>query len=154
MQPPQPEPTPARADGTDPPGHRPGVVLVVEDERISRALLCHQVERAGHRAVTADNGRLALEILRTRKCDLVLLDVLMPEMDGLAVLEHVRSDSVLRDVPVIVISGLGEIQTAARCIEAGAEDYIIKPFDPVLLKARIAACLEKKRLRDQETAYL
>lgn len=154
MQPPQLEPTPARPDDTDPAGHRPGVVLVVEDERISRALLCHQVERAGHCAVTADNGRLALEILRTRKCDLVLLDVLMPEMDGLAVLEHVRADPVLRDLPIVVISGLGEISTAARCIEAGAEDYIIKPFDPTLLKARIAACLEKKRLRDQETAYL
>jgi CheY-like chemotaxis protein len=101
-----------------------------------------------------ENGLRALERLQSEKFDLVLLDVLMPEMDGYQLLEHTKRDPALRDIPVIMISSLDEIESVVRCIEQGAEDYLPKPFDPVLLRARIGACLEKKRLRDQEVEYL
>jgi adenylate cyclase len=91
-----------------------------------------------------------LEAIKSQPYDLVLLDVMMPEMNGYEVLEQLKSDHTLRDIPVIVLSALDEIGSVVRCIELGAEDYLPKPFDPVLLRARIGACLEKKRLRDQE----
>jgi len=93
-------------------------------------------------------------MVRAQPFDLMLLDIVMPEMDGYQVLERMKRDSALRNIPVIVISGLDEMESVVRCIKMGAEDYLPKPFDPVLLKARIEACLEKKRLRDQEQAYL
>ncbi|MBI2996829.1 MAG: sigma-54-dependent Fis family transcriptional regulator, partial [Deltaproteobacteria bacterium] len=100
------------------------------------------------------NGRRALEIIQAEPFDLILLDILMPEMDGYQVLKHLKSAPLLRDIPVIVLSVLDEIESAVKCIEMGAEDYLTKPFNPVLLRARIGACLEKKRLRDQEVSYL
>ena len=108
------------------------------------------VAQLGHRVTAAENGRQALRLLREGEFDLVLLDVLMPEMDGFAALERVKADVRLRALPVIMISGLDEVESVVRCIEAGAEDYLPKPFDPVILRARINACLEKKRLRDAE----
>jgi two-component system cell cycle response regulator len=93
-------------------------------------------------------------MVQTQKFDLLLLDIMMPEMNGYQVLQRLKSDPQLRDIPVIMISALDEIESVVRCIEMGAEDYLPKPFDPVLLRARIGACLEKKRLRDQEVEYL
>jgi DNA-binding response OmpR family regulator len=93
-------------------------------------------------------------MVRAREFDLILLDIMMPEMSGYEMLGHLKADARLRDIPVIMISALDEVETVVRCIELGAEDYLPKPFDPVLLRARIGACLEKKRLRDQEIEYL
>jgi len=129
---------------------QPSSVLVVDDIETNRHMLCSLLEADGHKASVAENGRLALELIKAKPYDLVLLDVMMPEMNGYQVLEHLKSDSSLRDIPVIVLSALDEIGSVVRCIELGAEDYLPKPFDPVLLRARIGACLEKKRLRDQE----
>ena len=125
-------------------------VLVVDDTEMNRDMLSTLVEAAGHKAFLAENGRIGLEMIKKQAFDLVLLDVMMPEMNGYQVLEHLKSDPHLRDIPVIVLSALDEIGSVVRCIELGAEDYLPKPFDPVLLRARIGACLEKKRLRDQE----
>jgi len=125
-------------------------VLVVDDTEMNRDMLSTLVEADGHKAFLAENGRIGLEMIKKQAFDLVLLDVMMPEMNGYQVLEHLKSDHALRDIPVIVLSALDEIGSVVRCIELGAEDYLPKPFDPVLLRARIGACLEKKCLRDQE----
>src|SRR2546422_351168 len=132
------------------PGFQPSSVLVVDDTEMNRDMLCSLLETDGHKSAVAENGRLALELLKAKPFDLVLLDVMMPEMNGYQVLEQLKSDSSLRAIPVIVLSALDEIGSVVRCIELGAEDYLPKPFDPVLLRARIGACLEKKRLHDQE----
>jgi adenylate cyclase len=129
---------------------QPGSVLVVDDNEMNRDMLCSLLEADGHKTSVAEDGRIGLELIQTKPYDLVLLDVMMPEMDGYQVLQHLKSDSSLRDIPVIVLSALDEIGSVVRCIELGAEDYLPKPFDPVLLRARICACLEKKRLRDGE----
>ena len=131
-----------------------GYLLVVDDNEINRDILSRHLERQGHTVAVAENGRQALEMVSTHPFDLVLLDVMMPEMDGYRVLECLKGDEAWRDIPVIMISALDEIDSVVRCIELGAEDYLPKPFDPVLLRARIGACLEKKRLRDQEVEYL
>lgn len=130
----------------------PGTVLVVDDNSVNRFMLSQQVTQLGHRAAAAANGREALQKLRADAFDLVLLDIMMPEMDGYAVLEEMKSDAKLRELPVIMVSGVDEIKSVVRCIERGAEDYLTKPPDPVLLRARVGACLEKKRLRDAERA--
>lgn len=127
-----------------------GAILVVDDNPVNRQMLAQHVAQLGHRVTAAENGRQALRLLREGTFDLVLLDVLMPEMDGFAALERIKADERLRSLPVIMISGLDEVESVVRCIEAGAEDYLNKPFDPVILRARINACLEKKRLRDAE----
>jgi adenylate cyclase len=132
------------------PSFQPGSVLVVDDNEMNRDMLCSLLEADGHKTSVAEDGRIGLELIKTKPYDLVLLDVMMPEMDGYQVLQHLKSDSILRDIPVIVLSALDEIGSVVRCIELGAEDYLPKPFDPVLLRARICACLEKKRLRDGE----
>ncbi len=131
-----------------------GHILVVDDHRTTRLKLSLGLKQQGHTVAEAENGQQALDILRAESFDLVLLDILMPEMDGYQVLEHMKDDDALRDVPVIVISAQDEIENVVKGIELGAEDYLPKSFDPVLLKARIGACLEKKRLRDQEARYL
>lgn len=135
---------------TDEHGH----ILVVDDHRTTRLKLSLGLRQQGHIVAEAENGRQALDILHTEPFDLVLLDILMPEMDGYQVLEQMKKDSTLRDIPVIVISAQDEIESVVKGIELGADDYLPKSFDPVLLKARIGACLEKKRLRDQEARYL
>ena len=131
-----------------------GTVLVVDDNEMNRDMLSRRLERQGHKVIAAENGRKALELLESTKVDLVLLDILMPELDGLQTLERLKGDNALRHTPVIMLSALDEIDSVVRCIEIGADDYLPKPFNPVLLNARINACLEKKRLRDQEQAYL
>lgn len=131
-----------------------GRILVVDDYLINRMQLKRQLEQQGHIVALAENGRQALEMLEAGSFDLVLLDILMPEMDGFEVLERLKSDPVRRDLPVIVISALDEMDNVIRCIGMGAEDFLPKPFDPLLLRARLGACLEKKRLRDQEVEYL
>src|SRR5512146_2431870 len=125
-------------------------LLVVDDNKVNRLLLTRSLELLGHRVATAENGRAALEAMRREPFDLVLLDIEMPEMNGFQVLEQIRGDLALRDVPVIVTSSLEGLENVVRCIELGAEDYLTKPVNGVLLKARIGASLEKKRLRDQQ----
>jgi len=131
-----------------------GRILVVDDNEINRDMLSRRLVRQGYTPFTAQNGREALERLRAEPFDLVLLDILMPEMNGYQVLEQLKRDPVLRHLPVIMISALDEIESVVRCIEIGAEDYLPKPFNPVVLRARIGASLEKKRLRDREVLYL
>jgi CheY-like chemotaxis protein len=139
---------------TPPARTAPGTLLVVDDSELNRDVLTRRLERQGHAVRAVANGREALEALSKEQFDLVLLDIMMPGIDGFEVLRRLKADAVLRDLPVIVISALEEIDSAVRCIEMGAEDYLPKPFDPILLKARIGASLEKKRLRDHEVAYL
>ena len=132
----------------------PARLLVVDDNKVNRLLLTRSLELQGHRVASAENGRRALEMLRLDAYDLLLLDMEMPEMDGFQVLEQLQKDVTLRDLPVIVTSSLEGIENVVRCIELGAEDYLSKPVNPVLLKARIGATLEKKRLRDQQKDLL
>jgi DNA-binding response OmpR family regulator len=131
-----------------------GHLLVVDDNEGNRDMLARRLRHQGYRVSVAENGRQGLDFLTAQSVDLILLDVLMPEMDGYDVLKELKSAKPWRDIPVIMVSALGEIESVVRCIEQGAEDYLTKPFDPVLLRARIGACLEKKRLRDQEVLYL
>ena len=138
---PAPEPVPA------------GGILVVDDDQGNRELLARRLAREGFAVHTAADGQAALDLLGgtpSPPIDLVLLDVMMPGIDGYEVLRRLKQDEALRALPVLMISALDEVQSVVRCIELGAEDYLPKPFDPVLLRARIGACLEKKRLRDQE----
>ena len=127
-----------------------GDLLVVDDNRVNRLLVARTLEQFGHRVAFAENGRQALETLRKSPADLVLLDIEMPEMNGYQTLEALRADPKLRDIPVVMMSSVDEIDNVARCIELGAEDYLFKPVNAVLLRARVAASLEKKRLRDQQ----
>jgi class 3 adenylate cyclase len=131
-----------------------GHILVVDDYPTNRLKLSLVLKQQGHTVAQAESGSQALDMLRAEPFDLVLLDILMPEMDGYEVLREIKSDSSLRDIPIIVISAQDELESIVRGIELGAEDYLPKSFDPVLLKARIEACLEKKRLRDQEQAFV
>src|SRR5450759_691320 len=121
-----------------------GRVLVVDDNEMNRDMLSRRVERQGHVVKIAKNGREALAIIEAEPIDLVLLDIMMPEMNGYEVLEKIKSNPTLRHIPVIMISAVDEIDSVVRCIEMGAEDYLPKPFNPVLLKARIGAALDKK----------
>jgi class 3 adenylate cyclase len=125
-------------------------LLVVDDNKVNRLLLARSLDLQGHRSALAENGRVALEMLRREPFDMLLLDIEMPEMDGFQVLEQLKADRQLRDIPVIVTSSVEGVANVVRCIELGAEDYLAKPVNPVLLKARIGASLEKKRLRDQQ----
>lgn len=131
-----------------------GFLLIVDDNPTNRDMLSRRLEREGYTVAEAEDGRRALEMIAANKFDLVLLDILMPEMNGYEVLQQLKANEKWRDIPVIMISALDEIGSVVRCIEMGAEDFLSKPFDPVLLRARIGACLEKKRLRDQEVEYL
>ncbi|HEX5809364.1 MAG TPA: adenylate/guanylate cyclase domain-containing response regulator [Anaerolineales bacterium] len=128
----------------------PGHLLVVDDNRVNRILLARGLEQDGHNVDVAENGRLALEKLRDDSFDLVLLDIEMPEMNGYQVLETCLNDSELRDIPIIMTSSLDELDSVVKCVELGAEDYLNKPVNPVLLRARVNASLEKKRLRDEQ----
>ena len=128
----------------------PGTILVVDDNRVNSLLLSRGLEQQGHTVVFAKHGREGLDLLHRRHFDLMLLDVLMPELDGYQVLAELKLDPHLRDVPVIMTSSLDELDSVIKCIEMGAEDYLTKPINPVLLNARITASLEKKRLRDQQ----
>jgi class 3 adenylate cyclase len=130
-----------------------GRILVVDDTEANRDLLSRRLRRQGHAVDTADGGRSALEAMAKSEFDLVLLDLMMPHINGLQILIWLKANPRLQHIPVIMISALDEIDSIVRCIEAGAEDYLPKPFDPVLLGARIEASLERKRLRDRERAF-
>lgn len=134
----------------------PSAILLVDDDEDNRYTLKHRLQRDGFGdVVEAKSGRDALDLVRSRPFDLVLLDQMMPEMDGHEVLRALKADMTLRDIPVIMISALDTaIDTVVRCIQLGAEDYLPKPFNPTLFRARISASLEKKRLRDQQASYL
>ncbi len=125
-------------------------LLLVDDNRVNRLLLSRLLTQLGHQVEVAENGHQALKALRAQRFDLMLLDIEMPEMDGFEVLQRMKGDLVLRDLPVIVTSALEGMENVVRCIELGAEDYLSKPVNGVLLKARIGASLEKKRLRDAQ----
>jgi DNA-binding response OmpR family regulator len=140
------------------PASRPEVdharLLIVDDNEPNRDALARSLERLGYDIVCAEDGRQGLDVLESTNVDLLLLDVVMPGLDGYDVLARCKADVRLREIPVLMISALDDLDSVVRCIELGAEDYLAKPFDPVLLRARIGASLEKKRLRDQELAYL
>jgi class 3 adenylate cyclase len=139
---------------TGEPARTTGRLLVVDDDAMNREMLIRRLRRMGYDVDEAPDGRIALESLKRKAFDLVLLDIIMPELDGFHTLEFMRADPYLRHVPVIMLTALDEVDSTVRCIEAGAEDYVPKPFNPVILRARINASLEKKHLRDQEQAYL
>ena len=128
-------------------------LLVVDDNEMNRDMLVRRLKPLGYRVDTACDGGQALEMLQNGTYDLVLLDIMMPVMDGFEVLQHMKVQKHLKSVPVIMITALDDTSSAARCIDMGAEDYLTKPFDPTLLKARISSCLERKRLHDQESLY-
>jgi class 3 adenylate cyclase/CheY-like chemotaxis protein len=142
----------AAPGGEQEPRHS-GTILVVDDNEDNRAMLARRLTRQGYEVLTAAGGRAALDTLAARPVDLVLLDVMMPDLDGYAVLQRLKADPALRDIPVLMISALDELDSVVRCIQLGADDYLGKPFDPVLLQARIGACLGKKRLHDQEARH-
>jgi adenylate cyclase len=129
-------------------------ILVAEDDAVSRATLVKGLEHEGHRVTTAEDGRRAWDLLQLERFDAVLLDILMPELDGFEVLSRMKADPGLRHLPVIVVTSVDDVASAVRCLEIGADDYVTKPFDPVLLRARLNAGLAKKRLRDLEKRHL
>jgi adenylate cyclase len=135
---------------TSPGSAQTGKLLVVDDNRVNRLLLGRALEQLGHTVTFAENGREGLEALRRQRVDLILLDIEMPEMDGYQALAALAADPQLRDIPVVMMSSVEEVDSVARCIEMGAEDYLFKPVNPVLLRARVGASLEKKRLRDRQ----
>ena len=130
--------------------HEPGKLLIVDDNKVNRILLSRGVEHHGHKVETAVNGKEALEMLKRNSYDLMLLDIEMPEMNGYEVLEACLQDDELRNIPIIMTSSLDEIDSVVKCVELGAEDYLNKPVNPILLRARVNASLEKKRLRDEQ----
>lgn len=132
----------------------PAKLLAVDDDPSNLEMLTRRLQKLGYDVTKAVNGRVALQKLKEDEFDLVLLDILMPELDGFQTLEFIKADPRIRHLPVIMLTALDDVESIVRCLEAGAEDFVPKPFNPVILRARIAASLEKKRLRDQEQANL
>jgi sigma-B regulation protein RsbU (phosphoserine phosphatase) len=131
---------------------KPGRILAVDDDALNLDVLAKRLTRQGHLVSTAADGEAALKKLRQEPFDLVLLDVMMPRLDGYGTLAALKADEELSPIPVIMISALDELTSVVRCIEAGAEDYLPKPFNPTLLRARVGACLDKKWAHDQQLA--
>ena len=132
----------------------PGTILIADDNRVNRLLLARGLEQEGHTVVFAEHGREALDLLRKQRFDLLLLDVLMPELDGYEVLAELKDDPHLREIPVVVTSALDELDSVVRCVEMGAADYLPRPIKPTLLRARVATSLAEKRLRDDNARLL
>jgi len=130
-----------------------GKLLIVDDNEMNRDMLSRRLRRQGHTVAEAINGMQALRMVKREDFDLILLDIMMPEINGYQVLEQLKADLSLPYIPVIMITAVDNLSSLVRCIELGAEDYLSKPFNPVLLQARIGASLEKKRLRDRQDAY-
>lgn len=128
-------------------------ILVVDDNEMNRDMLSRRLKRKGYSVSVAVNGRNALEMIKSQPFDLILLDIMMPEMDGYQVLEEIKKDELLRHIPVIMITALDAVESAVKCIKMGAEDHIAKPFNPVLLNARVSSCLWKKKLHDRDEQY-
>jgi serine phosphatase RsbU (regulator of sigma subunit) len=145
---------PIAANEADLAAVRPSRILVVDDNASNRDLLCRRLQRQGHAMLQAEDGTRALTLIEAEVPDLVLLDLMMPGISGYDVLARLKRDPRLRDIPVIMISALSELDSIVRCIEAGADDSLAKPFDPTLLRARVGSSLEKKRLRDEVRASL
>jgi CheY-like chemotaxis protein len=143
-----PPPPPARRPR---PGER-AAVLVVDDSQVNRDLLHRLLTRQGYEVVLAEGGLHALALLRARPFGLVLLDLIMPEVDGIQVLQQMKADRHLRGIPVIMVSALDEVAMAGRCVEMGADDYVAKPFDPVILRERVGAALERRRQPERAAA--
>jgi len=133
---------------------RSSAILVVDDNAANRDVLARRLTREGHKVVTAANGASALDLVARQDFDIILLDLIMPEMSGFEVLRRLKASEQTSHIPVIVISALDELDTVVRCIEAGAEDYLTKPFNPILLRARVGVSLEKKFLRDREKKFI
>jgi CheY-like chemotaxis protein len=131
-----------------------GRILVVDDSAMNRMVLAKALAEEGHEAVTAENGLQALDLLAAEPVDVVLLDLVMPELDGYETLARIKAEPGLRDVPVIVVSAVDELDSVVRCIEMGATDYLPKPFNAAVLRARLNASLAEKRLRDLQREYL
>jgi phosphoserine phosphatase RsbU/P len=131
----------------------PGRLLVVDDNEMNRDMLSRRLLKQGYAVEMAEDGRRALEMLAAGPFDLVLLDIMMPGMDGYEVLGRLKGDEALKHIPVVMISAVGETDSVVRCIELGADDYLPKPFNPTLLRARVSASLDKKKLRDRERLY-
>ena len=129
---------------------RPGRILVVDDNASNRDLLSRRLQRQGHTVLQAENGAVALALVEKEAVDLILLDLMMPGINGHDVLTLLKRDQRFREIPVIMISALSELDLIVRCIEAGADDYLAKPFDPTLLRARVCSSLERKHMRDRE----
>jgi serine phosphatase RsbU (regulator of sigma subunit) len=132
----------------------PSHVLIVDDNADNRDLLARILTKQGHTFSMATNGQEALAMLAAAHFDLVLLDIMMPVLNGIETLRRIAKDGSIRHIPVIVVSAIDDVENVVSCIELGAEDYLFKPVNKVILNARVSACLEKKRLRDQEQAYL
>ncbi len=135
---------------TKPSSPEPARLLVVDDNKVNRMVLSHSLESEGHIVDTAENGREGLEKFRSGTFDLMLLDIEMPVMNGFEVLEACLNDLDLRQIPIIMTSAMEELDAVVKCVELGAEDYLTKPINPILLRARVNASLEKKRLRDEQ----
>jgi DNA-binding response OmpR family regulator len=131
-----------------------GSVLVIDDEEINRDLLTRRLTHDGHVVVTAGSGEAGLALAAHEEVDVILLDVLMPGLSGYEVLSTLKADATLREIPVLMISALDQTASVTRCIALGADDYLTKPFDPLVLRARVSSCVRKKRARDFELAYL
>ena len=127
---------------------------MIDDEEVNRHLLTRRLTHQGHVVLTADNGDMGLAMAARESVDLILLDVLMPGLSGYEVLSRLKADAALREIPVLMISALDETASVTRCIALGADDYLTKPFDPLVLRARVNSCLRKKWARDFELAYL
>ena len=132
----------------------PGLILVVDDNEMNRDVISRQIKRQGHEVITASSGIQALEMLQAQPFDLILLDIMMPGMNGYEVLERLRADESLRRIPVVVVSAVDDLDSVIRCVELGAEDYLFKPINRTLLRARVDACLEKRSLQEKEVGYL
>jgi DNA-binding response OmpR family regulator len=126
-----------------------GCILVVDDNEMNRDMLSRRLTRQGHEVIVAEDGQQALQMLSAHAYDLVLLDIMMPKMTGYEVLEKMKADTNFKHIPVIMISAVDDLDIVVKCIEIGAEDYLFKPFNPVLLKARVETTLEKRRLYAQ-----
>jgi signal transduction histidine kinase len=134
--------------------NEPGRILVVDDNRVNRMKLSISLQQEGYVVSMAEDGQQALDMLKSQPQDAILLDIVMPGMDGHEVLGRIKADPQLRDIPVIVISAVDELDSVVRCIEQGAEDYLPKSYNPVVLRARLNACMQQKKLRDLEKVYL
>lgn len=133
---------------------KPSVILIVDDLESNRSILKDWVSILGHQHMEAENGKIALKLIEEQHPDLILLDIMMPEMNGFEMLQHLKKAPDLKHIPILLISASNESDNIVRGIEEGADDYLVKPFKPAILKARIKSCLEKKHLYDMEKVYL
>jgi len=125
-------------------------ILVVDDNEMNRDMLSRRLQRQGYDVDVAEHGERCVKMMQATPYDLVLLDIMMPRMNGYEVLQHVKADDALKHIPIIMISAVDDLDSVVKCIEMGAEDYLFKPFNPVLLKARVGASLDKKRQMDAQ----